>query len=156
MKRTVAVIVAGAAFGVAIRLTWDLPGHELHWVSRVAWPWLLVAFAAGLTTTDRRRAALDGAALLSSATVAYYAVLAFVQDAYGHSPVGLWWVLVAVPIGALAGAAGAAVRAGPSPRRAVAAVAFVSLVALEALGTTGLVTDLLHELRDGAHALAAY
>jgi hypothetical protein len=157
MKRVAAVLLAGAAFGVVIRLTWHLHGHhELDWVSRVAWPWLLAAFAAGLTTTDRRRAAREGAVLLTSATVAYYAVLALVEHHYTHSPVGVWWVLVAVPAGALAAAAGAAVRSGPPERRLVAAVGFASLVALEALGTTGIVTNALHDLRDGARAFASY
>jgi hypothetical protein len=156
MKRTGAVIAAGVAFGVLIHLTWHLPGGELRWVSRVAWPWLLVAFAAGLTTRYPRRGAVDGAALLTTATVAYYAVLALLQDAYHYSPVGIWWILVAVPIGAVAGAAGSAVRAGPVQRRALAVVAFAGLVAAEAFGTTHAVTQALHDLRDGAHALAPY
>src|SRR6476469_239218 len=98
--RTAAVLLAGTVCGVLVRLSWTLPGHDLHWVSRVAWPWLLVAFAAGLTAREPRRGAVDGALLLSVATVAYYAVLAFAERHYAHSPVGVWWLLVAVPVGA--------------------------------------------------------
>ena len=151
MKRTVAVLVAGVAFGIVIRATWSVPGDELNWVSRVAWPWLLVAFAAGMTTTRPRRGALDGVTLLCAATVAYYVVLSVVEGSYGHSPVGVWWLLVAVPAGALAGAAGAGVRAGPPTRRVLAVVLFTALVAAEAFGTTHTVTSALHDLRSGAH-----
>jgi Family of unknown function (DUF6518) len=149
MRRTLAVLAAGALFGVAIRLTWSVP--EAQWVSRVAWPWLLAAFAVGVTARDVRRAAVDGAVLLSAATVAYYAVLALAEGHYDYSPVGVWWVLVAIPAGALAGAAGRAVRAGPPSRRVAAASLFAVLVAAEAFGTTAAVTHTLHDLRSTAY-----
>ena len=149
MRRTLAVLAAGALFGIAIRLTWSLP--DVQWVSRVAWPWLLAAFAAGLTAPDTRRAAVDGAALLSAATIAYYAVLALVEGHYGASPVGVWWMLVAIPAGAAAAAAGRAVRAGPPSRRLAAASLFAVLVAAEAFGTTTAVTHALHDLRGATY-----
>src|SRR4051794_2789729 len=105
MRRTAVVLAAGVAFGVAIRVSWNLPGDDWHWVSRVAWPWLLAAFAVGATTADGRRAALDGALLLCAATVAYYVMLGVVEGHYEHSPVGVWWIFVAVPAGVLGGIA---------------------------------------------------
>jgi hypothetical protein len=151
MRRTLAVLAAGALFGAVIRMTWNLPGNDLDWVSRVAWPWLFAAFAVGLTAPDVRRAAIDGAALLSAATVAYYAVLGLVEGHYAHSPVGVWWMLVAIPAGVAAGAAGSAVRAGPPSRRLGAASLFAVLVAAESLGTTSAVTHTLHDLRNATY-----
>jgi hypothetical protein len=48
-------------------------------------------------------------------TLIYYAILAFVQHAYEVSPVGLGWLLVAVPGGALFGALGALYASGRAP-----------------------------------------
>src|SRR5262245_40257019 len=126
-RRTAVILAAGAAFGVLIRLSWNLPGDDFEWVSRVAWPWLLAAFLAGATTPDGRRAATDGALLLCSATVAYYAMLAFAEGHYAHSPVGVWWLLVAVPAGVLGGLAGSAVRYGSTGLRALALGLFAVL-----------------------------
>lgn len=112
-------LAAGALLGVATRLVYELP-HEWWWLAKVGMPWLATAFAVATVTARPRRGALLGAAALVAATLVYYAILGLVQHRYWVSPLGLGWLWVAVPGGALFGALGAAWRGGRLPVLSVA------------------------------------
>ena len=97
---------AGLVLGVATRLVYELP-REWHWLAKVGVPWLAAAFLVGALARRPWRGAVLGATALVAATLVYYAILGLVQHAYEVSPVGLGWLLVAVPGGAGFGALGA-------------------------------------------------
>ena len=98
-------ILLGSALAILTRSTRHLPG-DMGWVKAVGVPWLAVAFAAAAGVPRVRRGAVLGALSLAVAILVYYAVLAFVQHAYDHSPIGVAWLAVAVPGGAIFGALG--------------------------------------------------
>jgi Family of unknown function (DUF6518) len=137
-------LLAGCALGLATRLTAWLPG-DLPFLAKLGAPWLAVAFAIGTRARHAEVGAALGALALITATVAYYALL-LAQHAYGQSPLGLWWIAIAVPVGVVFGAAGAAWRLG-DPRPGWLAVAALA----GALAGEGL----LVLLRDHAPSLAA-
>jgi hypothetical protein len=118
----VTAVAAGLVLGVATRLTYDLP-REWHWLAKVGVPWLAAAFFAGALARRPARGAALGAAALVSATLVYYAILGLVQHAYEVSPVGLGWLVVALPGGAAFGALGALWAAGRARVVAVAVLA---------------------------------
>jgi hypothetical protein len=101
-------LAAGLVLGLVTWYVWELPRHW-HWLAQVGVPWLAAAFAVGALARDPRRGALNGAAALVAAVVSYYApaLLGVGPWAYPASPVGLWWIAVGVPGGALFGALGA-------------------------------------------------
>jgi len=103
-------LFAGLLLGVATRLAHDLP-PEWQFIARVGVPWLVVAFAVGALAGGTRRGALDGAVALVVAILAYYA-LPHVLNRPFYTPLGLWWLFVAVPGGAIFGALGAVWRGG--------------------------------------------
>jgi hypothetical protein len=145
MRRDAIVLAAGAglALGVATWLTSALPG-DLPFLAKLGAPWLAVAFALGAWTRDPVRGAFNGAIALVLATGAYYAMRYWAGE-YGRSPIGVWWVLVAVPGGMVFGAAGSAWRYGSGVARWLAVG-----VLLGALGGEGL----YFVLRGGAPSLA--
>jgi hypothetical protein len=117
-------LLAGILLGVGTRYAHDLP-PEWHWLAKVGVPWLLVAFIVGAGRRDAARAALDGALSLVIAIVVYYGIR------HHHSPLGLWWLIAAVPGGLAFGALGALWR---SRRADLVAAAIVSAsLAAEAL-----------------------
>ena len=101
----------GVALALLTRANRHLPG-DMTWVRAVGVPWLAVAFAAAAGTARVRRGVFLGAMSLVVAILVYYAVLAFVQGAYDRSPLGVAWLLVAVPAGALFGALGSVWASG--------------------------------------------
>ena len=118
-------VTAGLALGVATRFVYQLP-HEWWWLARIGGPWLVVAFAVGCATRRVRWAALAGGICLVSATLVYYAILAFVQHGYHLSPIGLGWLVVAVPAGLAFGALGSVAWRSPLRGLAVAGLAVCS------------------------------
>jgi uncharacterized protein DUF6518 len=115
-------VVAGLALGVATRFVYELP-REWHWLAKVGVPWLAAAFLVGALARRPARGAAFGAAALVAATVVYYAILGLVQHAYEVSPVGLGWLVVAVPGGAAFGALGALWASGRARVLAVSVLA---------------------------------
>jgi hypothetical protein len=109
-------LVAGILLGVGTRYAHDLP-PEWHWLAKVGVPWLVVAFAVGAARRGALRGALEGTLSLVLAIVVYYGIRPH------HSPLGLWWLVAAVPGGLAFGALGALWR---SRRADVLAAAIVS------------------------------
>jgi hypothetical protein len=107
----VTAVVAGLVLGVATRFVYELP-REWHWLAKVGVPWLAAAFLVGALARRPGRGAGFGAAALVAATLVYYAILGLVQHAYEVSPVGLGWLVVALPGGAAFGALGALYASG--------------------------------------------
>jgi hypothetical protein len=99
---------AGVALGLVTALAHRAPG-DLPFFAKLGAPWLAAAFAVGAWSRDPVRGAVAGALALVVATGAYYALM-YAQGFYGRSPIGVWWVLVAVPGGMLFGGAGGAWR----------------------------------------------
>lgn len=121
-RRELALALAlGVGLGAVTRFAYDLPG-EWHWVAKVGVPWLAVGFAAGAAVRRPRAGALLGALALVTAVLVYYAIMGLYQDAYGRSPLGLWWLAVAVPGGLAFGGLGALWRSGRAPVLAPAAM----------------------------------
>lgn len=104
-------LLLGIALGAVTRFAYDLPA-EWHWIARVGVPWLAVGFAAGAAVRRPRSGALLGGLSLVTAVLVYYAIMGLYQDAYGRSPLGLWWLVVALPGGLAFGALGALWRSG--------------------------------------------
>jgi Family of unknown function (DUF6518) len=98
-------VFLGVALAVVTRFHHYLPGDS-DWVRKVGVPWLAIGFAAAIGEPRGTRGALLGALSLVVAILAYYAILAFVQGAYAQSPIGIGWLVVAVPGGAVFGALG--------------------------------------------------
>ena len=119
-------LVAGFALGVVTRLAHDLP-FEWQWLAKVGVPWLVVAFAVGALARGVGRGAFHGAICLAVAILAYYALPDVLGRSY-YTPLGLWWLLIAAPGGALFGALGAVWRSG----RAVVPIAALLVGALVA------------------------
>ncbi len=103
-------IILGLATGFITWLTFFLP-KDFWWLSKLASPWLAVAFWAGLKARSSRWAAISGAVVLSLAVCIYY-VLALADGHYRSSPIGFGWLLVAPAAGALFGWLGATYRQG--------------------------------------------
>ncbi|HYZ28079.1 MAG TPA: DUF6518 family protein [Thermoleophilaceae bacterium] len=99
-------IVFGAVLALVTRYCRHLPG-DFDWLQRVGVPWLGVAFAAGIGIRRERQGAALGSLALATATLVYYAD-ALLHGVYGYSPLGIGWLAVAVPGGAVFGALGAA------------------------------------------------
>jgi hypothetical protein len=104
-------ILLGTALGLGTRYGSQFPG-DFDWLPRVGVPWLAVAFAAAAGVPRVRHGAALGALALVAAIGVYYAALGFLQGAYEHSPLGLGWLVVAVPGGALFGTLGSLWSAG--------------------------------------------
>jgi Family of unknown function (DUF6518) len=104
-------ILFGAALGLATRYGSHFPG-DFDWLPRVGVPWLAVGFGAAVGVPRLRHGALLGALSLVVAILVYYAALAFLQNAYDHSPLGIAWLVVAIPSGALFGALGSVWSSG--------------------------------------------
>ena len=145
--RTVPMVIAGIVFGVAVRLSWALPEQQFAWTHRDAWPWALAAFAVGGVATSRRMGARDGAIVLCVAVLAYYAVMAFAEGKYDHSPVGVVWLLAALPAGLCFGYVGAVWRTADMSKRALAASLLFAIVTVEAVYSSGVLVDVLREAR---------
>jgi hypothetical protein len=118
----VTAVAAGLVLGVVTRFVYELP-REWHWLAKVGVPWLAAAFFVGALTRRPGRGAALGAAALVAATLVYYAILGLVQHAYEVSPVGLGWLVVAVPGGAAFGALGALWASGRARVLAAAVLA---------------------------------
>src|SRR4051812_8645801 len=103
-------LLAGVALGAVTRLAHDLP-PEWQFIAKVGVPWLLVAFAVGAMAGGSGRAAIAGAGSLVVAVLAYYALPHVLHRPY-YTPLGLWWLVVAAPGGALFGALGYSWRSG--------------------------------------------
>jgi uncharacterized protein DUF6518 len=109
MRRALLIAIgAGVLLGVGTRFVYELP-REWWWLAKVGGPWLAVAFGTGVVARKARDGAFAGALCLVTATLAYYGVMSL-QHAYGDSPLGLAWLLVAVPAGLGFGALGGAAR----------------------------------------------
>jgi Family of unknown function (DUF6518) len=119
-------LIAAVALGAVTRLAHDLP-PEWQWLPKVGVPWLVVAFAVGAAARGTGRGAVDGATCLVAAILVYYALPDVLGRSY-YTPLGLWWLLVAAPGGALFGALGAMWRSG----RAVVPIAALLTAALAA------------------------
>jgi hypothetical protein len=104
-------ILFGTALGLATRYGSYFPG-DFDWLCRVGVPWLAVGFAAAVGVPRIRHGALMGALALVAAILVYYAALGFLQNAYERSPLGLAWLIVAIPGGAVFGALGSVWTAG--------------------------------------------
>jgi hypothetical protein len=117
--------------GVATRLAHLLP-EQWHWLAKAGVPWLVAAFAVGAAARSLRGGAVEGAVCLVVATVAYYAFGPVLLGHPNHTPLGLWWLLVAVPGGGAFGALGALWRRGSWPLLAPAILS-ASLAAEAAL-----------------------
>ncbi|HEX6712812.1 MAG TPA: DUF6518 family protein [Thermoleophilaceae bacterium] len=104
-------ILFGAALGLATRYGSQFPG-DFDWLRRVGVPWLAVGFAAAISVPRVRHGALLGALSLVVAILVYYAALAFLQDAYDRSPLGVAWLVIALPGGAVFGTLGSLWSAG--------------------------------------------
>ena len=109
-------LAAGILLGVGTRYAHDLP-PEWHWLAKVGVPWLAVAFAVGAGRRAPVSGALQGALSLVIAILVYYGIRTH------HSPLGLWWLVAAVPGGLAFGALGALWR---SRRADVLAASIVS------------------------------
>jgi hypothetical protein len=119
MRRALGIGVgAGLVLGLATRLVYELP-REWWWLAKVGGPWLAVAFGSGLTLRKPRNGALAGGVCPVVATLVYYSIM-LLQHTYEASPLGLAWLLVAVPAGLVFGALGSAAR-NPSVRIPAAA-----------------------------------
>ncbi|HKP90922.1 MAG TPA: DUF6518 family protein [Thermoleophilaceae bacterium] len=125
-------VVAGLVLGLATRYVWELP-REWHWLAKVGVPWLAAAFAVGALTREPRRGAVNGAAALVAAVVVYYlpAILGLTHTSYASNPVGLGWIGVGAPGGALFGALGALYAAGRA--RVVATTVLAAALGGEAI-----------------------
>ena len=99
-------ILFGAALGLVTRYGSHFPG-DFDWLRRVGVPWLAVGFAAAVGVPRVRQGALLGALALVVAILVYYAALAFLQNAYDQSPLGVAWLVIAIPGGAVFGTLGA-------------------------------------------------
>jgi Family of unknown function (DUF6518) len=145
----VTAVVVGLVLGVATGFVYELP-REWHWLAKVGVPWLAAAFFAGALARRPGRGAAFGAAALVTATLVYYAILGLVQHAYEVSPVGLGWIVVAVPGGAAFGALGALYASGR------ARVLATSVLAASFGGEAVLFALLVHHPgRAGTYLLAA-
>jgi hypothetical protein len=131
-RRLVVALAAGLVLGLGTRLVYELP-WEWWWLAKIGGPWLAVAFGVGLSVRRLLDGAFLGAVCLVTATLVYYAIMGLVQHAYDTSPLGLGWLVVAVPAGLAFGALGAAVRR-PGLRVPAAAMLSAAFVA-EALLT---------------------
>ena len=114
-------ILFGAALALVTRYCRHFPG-DFDWIQRVGVPWLGVAFAAGVSVGRERDGAAVGCLALVTATLLYYAD-ASLHGVYGYSPLGIGWLAVAIPGGAVFGALGAAWSSG---RRQIAIAALMS------------------------------
>ena len=127
MRRTLIIAIGtGLLLGIATRSIYQLPS-EYWWLARVGAPWLAVAFAVGIVPRRPWEGALSGAACLVAATLVYYAILGLVQHGYAGSPLGLRWLIVAVPSGLIFGSLGNLARRPGAvvPAMAALAVAFI-------------------------------
>jgi hypothetical protein len=106
-------IAAGLALGLATRYVYELP-YAWHWLAHVGVPWLAAAFAVGALGRSPGRGAANGAAALVAAVVVYYmpSILGLTHASYASNPMGLGWMGVGVPGGALFGALGALYASG--------------------------------------------
>ena len=111
----------GAALALVTRYCRHFPG-DFDWIQRVGVPWLAVAFAAAVRVRRERDGAAVGCLALVAATLVYYAD-ASLHGVYEYSPLGIGWLAVAVPGGAVFGAFGAAWSNG---RRRIAIAALMS------------------------------
>jgi hypothetical protein len=122
-------LAAGVALGTLTRLVYELP-DEWWWLAKIGGPWLLVAFVLGCTAHNAGEGAPRGAVALVAAVLVYYTILGIVQHSYDSSPLGLAWLLVAVPAGATFGALATWRRTSHAPMLLPAAV--LAAVAAEA------------------------
>src|SRR5215213_7997740 len=98
-------ILFGTALGLVTRYGAHFPG-DFDWLRRVGVPWLAVGFAAAVGVPRLRHGIVLGALSLVVAILVYYAALAFLQGSYERSPLGIGWLAVAIPGGAIFGALG--------------------------------------------------
>lgn len=128
-------VAAGLELGVATRFVYELP-REWWWLARVGGPWLATAFVVGCVTRRVRMAAALGCICLVAATLIYYAILGLIQHGYHLSPIGLGWLVVAVPAGLAFGALGSVAWRSALRGQVVAALAVLSAaeVALRSQG----------------------
>jgi hypothetical protein len=98
-------LLLGAALGLGTRFVYHGPS-ELLWLHKVGVPWLAAAFVVGALRPGWRAGAVHGALALVTAVIVYYE--APVAGAGSH--IGLGWIWIAIPGGAVFGALGAAWR----------------------------------------------
>ena len=109
--------VLGAVVGVATRLVHHSP--DVAFIHKLGAPWLAAAFAAGALARCPGRGASHGAVALVVAVLVYYGIPE-VSGVDANSRVSIGWIWIAVPAGAVFGAAGAVWRAGGRWARAAA------------------------------------
>jgi hypothetical protein len=97
-------VLFGVALALVTRYCRHIPG-DFAWVQRVGVPWLAVGFATAIGIRRPRRGALLGCLALVVAILAYYAD-ASAHGVYDRSPLGITWLVIAVPGGAAFGALG--------------------------------------------------
>lgn len=120
-----AALLGGITVGLWARGLDHVPIRTVHWFTALGAPWLAVAFVLGAYTKARRDGAIAGGAALAIGVAVYYATFHFVEHKFGvwfAIKVGTGWALVALPIGAAFGWAGAAwrERRGPIPTAVLA------------------------------------
>ena len=101
-------VVAGVVLGVASKLV-DYVAPS--WVGNSSAVWGLVAFLVGLRASGVAQGARRGTVALAVATASYYAYRLFVAENISNRfalKAFLFWMALALPTGAISGAAGAA------------------------------------------------
>jgi hypothetical protein len=102
-------VLLGAVVGLATRMVHHAP--ELAFVHKLGAPWLAAAFAAGALARRPGWGAAQGVSALVVAVLVYYAIPEVASHPYPASRASVAWIWVAIPTGALFGAAGAIWRA---------------------------------------------
>lgn len=151
MARWIAgIVAAGTALGGIGRLSDSWP-HAPRLVFALGAPWVVTAFVLGLFACSRRRGVAAGASALVTSVIVYYVVMIVLErrvgPIYGLAMV-LGWGGIATVTGAVFGLAGATVRHGSEPTRALGAAVAGGALAGEALlfllrGETGTAALLL-------------
>ena len=128
-------MLAGVTLGVLGRLS-DYAFEPVRVAFVLGAPWIVVAVGVGAVAHEPRRGLELGALALLISVVVYYAVMTVVEHhvsrRYGLA-MAVGWGALAVAVGAIFGALGAALRAGPPPTRALAAVLVGAVLSGEAL-----------------------
>src|SRR5688572_5950805 len=107
MLRWIGLLAFAIAFGVASWAMAHALEHRLSPVAALGAPWLLAAFAAGLTQRTRLLATLAGATVPALATAAYYATFVAVYPGTARYSLAMTigWGGAAAAAGALFGLA---------------------------------------------------
>ena len=131
---TAAAAGAGVALGLAGRLS-DYASAAPRLVFVLGAPWVVLAFAIGMASRGRREGTLEAAGALALSVVVYYALMYGIEGRAGAgyaAAMTLMWGGLAVVVGALFGAAGAAFRHGADRARLLAVALLGGTLAGEA------------------------